>query len=176
LTGAFIERGWSEVSAAVVAAMLNVGAIFGNAAVFLLDERGISRRLHMIVASVIVCLGTVLLILVPGGAIVWGIIIGLGNGLLFPALMTLPIDIARDPREVAEVAGMMLGIGYVMSGLAPFVLGAVRDATGSFESVLWLSAAFAAGVTVTVTSLSPARLELGMRGPREAAVPIAGGP
>jgi cyanate permease len=34
----------------------------------------------------------------------------------------------------------MLGVGYVVSGLAPIALGAVRDATGSFDVPLALLA------------------------------------
>jgi cyanate permease len=32
----------------------------------------------------------------------------------------------------------MLGAGYSLAALAPFVLGAVRDASGSFTGSLWL--------------------------------------
>jgi cyanate permease len=31
---------------------------------------------------------------------------------------------------------MMLGGGYILAALAPFLLGAVRDSTGSFTTVL----------------------------------------
>jgi cyanate permease len=30
------------------------------------------------------------------------------------------------------------GVGYVISGASPFVLGYVRDATGSFTAGLWM--------------------------------------
>ncbi len=32
----------------------------------------------------------------------------------------------------------MLGAGYTIGALSPFVLGVVRDATGSFTGALWL--------------------------------------
>jgi cyanate permease len=35
------------------------------------------------------------------------------------------------------MTGMMLGLGYALSSLAPFLFGAVRDA-GSFTAGLWL--------------------------------------
>jgi cyanate permease len=37
---------------------------------------------------------------------------------------------------------MMLGLGYTISATSPFILGAVRDATGSFDAVLWVAAGF----------------------------------
>ena len=41
--------------------------------------------------------------------------------------MTLPLDAARRPAEVAALAGMMLGVGYTLSALSPLLLG--RSAT-----------------------------------------------
>jgi hypothetical protein len=32
----------------------------------------------------------------------------------------------------------MLGLGYSVAAFSPFVLGAVRDVTGSFDAVLWV--------------------------------------
>jgi cyanate permease len=58
---------------------------------------------------------------------------------------------------------MMLGIGYCAGALAPLVLGALRDATGSFHAGLWLIAASALGVLATCVACSPARLKRGVR-------------
>ena len=55
---------------------------------------------------------------------------------------------------------MMLGLGYTIGAAAPFYLGAVRDATGSFNAVLWLAAAFLAGqffVLLALTRRHPSR-------------------
>ena len=35
---------------------------------------------------------------------------------------------------------MMLGLGYTIAAASPFLLGAIRDATGSFDAVLWVAA------------------------------------
>jgi cyanate permease len=37
----------------------------------------------------------------------------------------------------------MLGLGYALSSLAPFLFGAVRDVTGFLTAVLWLIVATA---------------------------------
>jgi cyanate permease len=55
---------------------------------------------------------------------------------------------------------MLLG-GYLVAGLAPFVLGAVRDLTGSFSAGLWALFATAlllvgASLPLTATRLRPA--------------------
>ena len=66
--------------------------------------------------------------------------LGCGNGAIFPLMMTLPLDAADRPEQVAGVVGMMLGIGYCAGALAPLAIGALRDATGSFDAGLWLIA------------------------------------
>jgi cyanate permease len=52
---------------------------------------------------------------------------------------------------------MMLGVGYTAAAVSPFVLGAVRDLTGSFDAVLWTCAAFLALLVLLVRRLPPGR-------------------
>jgi CP family cyanate transporter-like MFS transporter len=75
--------------------------------------------------------------------------------------MTLPLDAAEHPAEVAALAGMMLGIGYTMSASAPLLLGTLRDATGGFDAVLWALVGAAALLVAVDASFSPARLAAG---------------
>ena len=64
-----------------------------------------------------------------------------------------------DPRldtvvaDLYVVVGMMLGIGYTIGAVSPFILGALRDATGSFTASLWLIAGFSALLLATVAAL-----------------------
>jgi len=53
---------------------------------------------------------------------------------------------------------MMLGLGYTIAAISPFVLGAVRDVTGSFDAVLWVCAAFLALLAVLVRLLPAGRV------------------
>ena len=57
-------------------------------------------------------------------------------------MMTLPLDFERTPKRVGALVAMMLGLGYTISAAAPFLLGAIRDATGSFDAVLWVAVGF----------------------------------
>ena len=58
--------------------------------------------------------------------------------------------------EWALVGLAMLGVGYALSSLAPFLFGAVRDATGSFTAVLWLIVA-TAGLLALASMRAPHR-------------------
>jgi cyanate permease len=74
------------------------------------------------------------------------VLFGAASGALFALCLTLPLDVARHPGEVASVAAMMLLGGYLISALGPLVLGAVRDITGSFQVGIALLIVSACGV------------------------------
>ena len=65
---------------------------------------------------------------------------------------------------MAALAGMMLGVGYTLSATSPLLLGALRDATGGFDAVLWALVVLAALLVVVDSSFSPARLAAGRQG------------
>ena len=65
---------------------------------------------------------------------------------------------AREPAETGAVVGLMLGAGYTITAAGPILLGAVRDATGSFSASLWVLVAVAAAFVASVLPLSSARL------------------
>jgi len=61
--------------------------------------------------------------------------------------------------EPVTKSGMMLGLGYTIGAISPFVLGAARDATGSFTASLWLLVAFS-GLLLCAVILLPKRASL----------------
>ena len=71
------------------------------------------------------------MVLLPGGAWLWAVLLGAALGPMFPLTLTLPLDAGRRPADVAAFTGMMLGVGYTLSSCSPLVLGAIRDATGA---------------------------------------------
>jgi MFS transporter, CP family, cyanate transporter len=86
------------------------------------------------------------------------VLLGVASGPLFPLTMTLPLDAADRPAEVAALAGMMLGVGYTLSALSPLLLGALRDLTGGFDAVLAALVVASAILIAVDASFSPARL------------------
>ena len=52
----------------------------------------------------------------------------------------------------------MLLVGYTLAAVGPVVLGAVRDATGTFVVAGWLLVAVAIAMLATTTLFSPGRL------------------
>jgi CP family cyanate transporter-like MFS transporter len=170
LPDAFVERGWNEEDAGYLIAALNIATVPATLLTAWAGERiGGSRRRYLVAGSLLVALGTVLLIEVPSGGLAWAALVGVGSGALFTLTMTLPLDVADRPVDAGAVAGLMLGVGYTFSALAPLVLGAVRDGTGSFTAALWALVAAALVLAAASLACSPARLRRGVR-----AVPAGG--
>jgi cyanate permease len=92
-------------------------------------------------------------------------------GAMFPLTLTLPVDIAHEPAGTGAVGGLMLGAGYTIAAVGPILLGAVRDATGSFATSLWQLVALAAALVAAILPLSPRRLRPPARLPAEAVAP-----
>jgi MFS transporter, CP family, cyanate transporter len=138
LPDSYVERGWSEESAGVLLAVLNVASIPGGLAIAWLADRRGSRRFYLVLLAAIQVGALLGVILAPGAGWLWAPIFGASNGGLFALIMTLPLDVADDPARVGAVAALILGAGYCLSAISPFALGAVRDATGSFTATLWV--------------------------------------
>jgi MFS transporter, CP family, cyanate transporter len=163
LPEAYQERGWSEGHAGLLIAIFNLATVPAGVAVTLLGDRIGSRRAYMLIAASALTAGTVLLIEVPSGAYAWAFLGGFGNGMMFPLMMTMPLDVARRATDVSAVAGMMLGFGYSIAAVSPFVLGAVRDSTGSFRTSLWLLVGMTTALAFVAAQLGPRRLSHGVR-------------
>jgi CP family cyanate transporter-like MFS transporter len=162
LPDSYVERGWSEESAGALLAVLNVASIPGGLAIaWLADHRG-SRRLFLVLLAAVQVGALLGVILAPGAGWLWALLFGAANGGLFALIMTLPLDVADDPARVGAVAALMLGAGYCLSGISPFALGAVRDASGSFTATLWAVVGTMSLFLVLAATLTRERLHRGV--------------
>jgi CP family cyanate transporter-like MFS transporter len=142
LPDAYAERGWSDGRAGLLLAMMNLTAIPASFVIPYLSDRTGRRSPFLLGLSACFITGAVVLVTVPALAYGGALLAGVAQGGLFAMVMTLPLDFERTPKRVGALVAMMLGLGYTIGATSPFFLGAVRDATGSFDSVLWLAAGF----------------------------------
>lgn len=159
LSDAYVEHGWSEGSAGALLAVVQAVTVPTGLAIPWLADRWGSRRFYLGTAAAVQMGGLLGVQLAPGAGWLWAVVLGMGIGTLFPLAMTLPLDLSHDPGQAGAVTGMMLGIGYSITGLAPLVLGLVRDATGSFSTSLWLIVGIQACLLVSSLWLSHERLQ-----------------
>jgi len=158
LPSAYIEQGWDASAAAVLLALVYVASLVATLLAPAGAGLGLSRRLMLLLSTAAALLGLAGMVGVPGAGPVWAISLGLGLGSTFTLLLTLPTDISVDPREVGATAAMMLLVGYLLASVGPFVLGAARDATGSFAVSLWVLVVVAVVMLPLSASLTPHRL------------------
>ena len=159
LPAVYVERGWSQSTAGDLVGVLNAVSVPAGLVMAAVADR-IPRRVYLVAGAVVYGGAIVGVELVPGGGWgwLWASLFGWGAGTLFPLVMTLPLDVADDAPSVAAFTGVMLGAGYGFAAVSPFVLGAVRDATGSFSDALWLLAGTSALFLLVCTTLSRERL------------------
>jgi CP family cyanate transporter-like MFS transporter len=169
LADSYVERGWSESAAGVLVTVLNLTSLPGTLLVVWFADRFHSLRGLFVACGSVMTLGAVGIVVAPGWAYSWATLDGVAGGAIFALLLILPLDAARRPDEVGAYAGMMLGGGYALTAIAPFALGAVRDASGSFTLSLWLIVGTAATVTAACAFAYPRRLR---RHSAEHALPV----
>lgn len=157
----YVERGWSAEAAAALLAGSSLAGLAAIVIAPLASRRGMERRelLATAAGSIVVGLGGV--ILVPALAWLWVALLGGGLGLMFTMVLTLPTDVTRDAEGAGGASALVMLVGYLVASAAPFLLGAVRDATGSFAVSLWALLALAATMLAMSWALSPDRLRAG---------------
>lgn len=157
LPAAYAERGWSDAEAGVLLAMMNVTAIPSSFLVPWLSDRRGGRRPYLLAMSLVFLTGSAILVAVPALAYGGALLSGVAQGGMFALVMTLPLDFEERPERVGALVAMMLGLGYTLAALSPFLLGGVRDATGSFDVVLWVAVSFLGALFLAVLSLPRSR-------------------
>ena len=158
LPDVYVERGWSEGRAGALLAVLNATQIVAGLSIaWLADHRG-SRRFWMMGCAGLGIVSLLGVILLPGAGFLWAFTLGATIGPLFSLTMALPLDIGRSSAEVAAYTGLMLGVGYSLSALSPFVLGAIRDASSGFGVVLWVLVGLTVALFAVDSSLTSERI------------------
>ena len=165
LASAYIERGWTAGQAAGLIAFFNGIGLLASLSVPIFADRIGARRTQMTGAAILAVIGSLAVVLTPGEgagsalAFAATAMLGFGIGVFFPLVLTLPVDIAREPAEAASLTALMLLAGYLISSIAPVALGFLRDATGSFDAVLWALVGIAAFMVPLALSLGQRRLD-----------------
>jgi CP family cyanate transporter-like MFS transporter len=168
LPDAYVERGWSHGKAGALLAVLNIAALVTTLVIPWLSDRRGSRRVYLVAFSGTLVLAVAGFVIVPGGGWAWATIVGLCTGAMFPLVMTLPVDVGKRSTDVAAVTGLMLGVGYTIGAVAPLLLGAARDATGTYTTTLWLIVGAGAVLFSLCASMTKERIARGVTAPEPA--------
>jgi CP family cyanate transporter-like MFS transporter len=93
--------------------------------------------------------------------LLWMVLLGVAQGGAFALSMTLVVLRAPDGPSATALAGMVQGIGYVLSAASPLVTGALHDVAGGWTAVLWcLLAVSVVMVAVGLRAAAPGFVEV----------------
>lgn len=165
LPNVFVERGWSTVEAGSLVAIFNAVGLATTLGIPLVADRIGERRPQLVFASACAAFAVIGIIALPEFAYGWVVLLGLALGMVYPLVLTLPLDVTDDPGRVGSVAALMLLGGYILSSAGPIALGAARDATGNFGASLWILVAVSGALIGCCLFLTPSRLRRGIRRP-----------
>jgi MFS transporter, CP family, cyanate transporter len=130
----FIDIGWSRAHAALATAVIPLTTIFVSLIIPRISDRG-GRMGWIMATAATMSIGLLGIAFWPQTAsLLWVLLFGLGNGALFPMLLTLPLDLRASTAEVTSLTAWMQALGYACTALGPVMVGAMRDATGGFRA------------------------------------------
>jgi len=102
------------------------------------------------VLAVIAALGWAGLAAAPTAApLLWAVVIGVGQGALFPVALTMIVLRSGGTHVTASLSTHVQSIGYLLAAGGPFLIGVLHDATGSWSLPVWVLLALMAPQALT---------------------------
>ncbi|CAM3490032.1 CynX/NimT family MFS transporter [Isoptericola cucumis] len=133
-----VASGRSAAAGGWILALTNMLGIVGSFVAPVLAGRMRRQRAIGLTSVVLIASGLLGLALAPGGAIVWAVLLGLGQGSGIGLALTLMVLRADSAARTSELSGMAQSAGYVLAALGPLGLGFAHDVTGSWTVPLLL--------------------------------------
>lgn len=129
------DNGWSPTRAGLLLTLLSVSQAVATLLVTWRARRIHDRRPILFGSLALLAVGMFAVAVAPFSApAVWAVLLGVGNGIVFPAMLVLPVDYGPDPQTAARLAGMGFGVGYLLASLGPVLTGSLRQLTGSYAA------------------------------------------
>jgi CP family cyanate transporter-like MFS transporter len=130
----YVGLGWSPERAGFLLTVALGGQLTGSLCVTGFIDRFPDRRPVFAVALTASAIGLTAIALVPLVA-PWffAALLGFGTACSFALALTLPVDYAPTPDAAGQVSSVVLGVGYLVGSLGPFIVGWIRGLTGSYQ-------------------------------------------
>jgi CP family cyanate transporter-like MFS transporter len=149
---ALMDRGVSRTDAGLLLGLLSIVALPVSLLVPPLAGRGRGQSGWILALSACGAAGLAGLLLVPTAgpwqALPWVLLLGLGMSVFSLALTVIALR-ASSAARTAGLSGMAQGIGYVIAGTGPFLVGLLRETTGGWTAPFALLLAVVVAQAVT---------------------------
>jgi CP family cyanate transporter-like MFS transporter len=138
------DHGYGADEAGALLALSALPSILPAFLVPVLAARRSSQSGLMLGSVALVVASLIGLLLAPDAAVLWMIVLGIGQGGTLGLGLFLPVLRGGDAATVASLTGMTLCVGYLVAATGPALLGEVRDVSGGWTAPLVLLCVIAA--------------------------------
>ena len=156
-------QGWGAAASGGLVALMAVAQAAAALLLPWLAARGTDRRSWIWLTLAAQAAGFAGLAVAPGAApTAWAVLLGAGLGGCFALTLVLALDHLPDPGQAGALSALMQGGGFVLAGLAPWVVARLHGLTGGFAAGWWGHLACVAFVALAVAQFAPWRYPLAM--------------
>jgi MFS transporter, CP family, cyanate transporter len=127
------EIGFSATYAATVTTVFSIIQMICSFIIPILINNSLNRKPWIILCALFSFVGIITLMTGNISPIISAILTGIGAGGLFPLAMILPLDATSTPRDASQWTAMIQFGGYIISGVIPMLVGAVKDITNTYN-------------------------------------------
>lgn len=139
------DQGIDPATAGALLSVMNLLNIPGGLLAPMFAHRMRDQRLPAAAAALLAMAGLAGLLWAPAGtALVWVVLLGLGQGAGLGVALLMIVLRAPDDDTAARLSSMAQGIGYLVAASGPLVVGLIEAATGSWTVPLLCLIAVAA--------------------------------
>jgi len=147
------QLGWSAPASGGLIGFMTIFQVIGALGAPVLMRSGPDRRPWLILALATQLVGFVGLVAAPQGMpLLWVALIGYGLGSCFALSLTLTLDHVHESRAAGSLAAFVQGVGFIITGIIPYITGWLRDTTGAFDAS-WIVLAASVAVMIAVTMI-----------------------
>lgn len=143
------DRGMSDVSAGALVSVSIIGQVVAALVTPVLATRGRDQRPAVVICMMLNMAGLLGCVLAPlSGALLWAVILGLGQGASFALALTLIVLRSADARTAGQLSSMAQGVGYCLAAAGPLLVGVLHSWTGSWSALAGLFLVIGMGALV----------------------------
>lgn len=130
-----LEHGGTAQGGGDLVGLMTIFQVCGALGLPLLLRGFADRRPGLWLALSIQLVGFLGLLLAPTLAMgLWVAMIGFGLGACFSLSLTLTLEHLKTPAEAGSLAAFVQGIGFIITGIIPYITGWLRDVSGDFQA------------------------------------------
>jgi CP family cyanate transporter-like MFS transporter len=128
------DAGMGEARAGAMLSIMTMSGLAGSFITPILANRTHSQSWLSPVTAVLCAAPLVALIGDPLWlTALWVLVLGFGLGMIIAFMLMLMILRAPDSQRASDLGGMAQGVGYLFASTGPIIVGAIHDATDSWE-------------------------------------------